>query len=129
MDIKRREVAIYRLGRAKATLDDARLLAQSNRWNSAINRLYYAAFYAVTALLTWENFDAATHKGVKQLFSAHFIQTGKLPLELGKVFSQLFSWRQKGDYDDLFDFNEEKVVPYFKPVEQLIEQVEKYLGK
>jgi len=128
MDEKRREVAIYRLDRAKATLDDARLLAQSHRWNSAINRLYYAAFYAITALLTWENLKAATHKGVKQLFSAHFIQTGKLPMELGKAFSQLFTWRQKGDYDDLFDFNEEKVAPYFEPVEQPIKEVEEYLG-
>jgi uncharacterized protein (UPF0332 family) len=128
MDEKRREVAIYRLDRAKATLDDARLLAQSHRWNSAINRLYYAAFYAITALLTRENLEAATHKGVKQLFSAHFIQTGKISLELGKAFSQLFTWRQKGDYDDLFDFTEEKIAPYFEPVEHLIEEVEKYLG-
>jgi len=129
MELKRREVAIYRLERAKATLDDARLLSQNNRWNSAINRLYYAAFYAVTALLTSENMESATHKGVKLLFSAHFIQSGKFPMEVGKVFSQLFTWRQKGDYDDLFDFKEEKVAPYFEPVERLIEMVEKYLNK
>lgn len=127
MDTKRKEVAIYRLSRSKATLEDARLLAQSHRWNSAINRLYYAAFYAVTALLTSENLESATHKGVKQLFSTHFIKSGKFPMELGKAFSQLFTWRQKGDYDDLFDFTGEKVIPYFKPVERLIERVEKYL--
>jgi len=32
--------------------------------------------------------------------------------------------RQKGDYADLFDFNEEIVLPYFEPVNQLISEVE-----
>jgi uncharacterized protein (UPF0332 family) len=41
----------YRLYRAKDTLDDARILADNNKWNSAMNRLYYASYYAVMALL------------------------------------------------------------------------------
>jgi uncharacterized protein (UPF0332 family) len=40
----------YRLKRAKDTLDDANILAKKNKWNSTINRLYYASYYAVTAL-------------------------------------------------------------------------------
>ena len=30
----------YRLERAKETLEDAKLLAEKQRWNSAINRLF-----------------------------------------------------------------------------------------
>jgi uncharacterized protein (UPF0332 family) len=41
----------YRLERAKDTLDDARILADKEKWNSTINRLYYAAYYAIIALL------------------------------------------------------------------------------
>ena len=44
------------------------------------------------------------------------------------MYSQLFTWRQKGDYADLFDFTEEKVSPYFDPVERLIDLVEKSIG-
>lgn len=40
----------YRIIRAKDTLDDAHILADKEKWNSAINRLYYAAYYAVIAL-------------------------------------------------------------------------------
>jgi len=40
----------------------------------------------------------------------------------------LFTWRQKGDYDDLFDFDEGKVLPYFEPVKELIELVQKILN-
>lgn len=29
-------------------------------------------------------------------------------------------WRQKGDYDDMFNFDAEKVIPYFEPVREFI---------
>lgn len=114
----------YRLERAKDTLDDARILAEKGKWNSAINRLYYAAYYAITALLLRSNFRATTHNGTKSLFSEHFIKTKVFPQEVGKMYSQLFTWRQKGDYTDLFDFTEEAVTPYFEPVRELIDLVE-----
>jgi uncharacterized protein (UPF0332 family) len=117
----------YRLERAKETLDDAQILANNNKWNSTINRLYYAAYYAVIALLLNESVNPGTHDGVKTKFSELFIKTKIIDKVYGKTYSQLFTWRQKGDYDDLFDFNEEKVKPYFKPVNELIEIIEKIL--
>jgi uncharacterized protein (UPF0332 family) len=114
----------YRIERARDTLDDASILAERGKWNSAINRLYYAAYYAVLALLLHSNLRPSTHNGVKTMLSENFIKTGILPAEHGKLYSQLFTWRQKGDYDDLFDFDQEKVLPYFEPVAGLIELVE-----
>lgn len=40
------------------------------------------------------------------------------------MYSQLFTWRQKSDYDDLFDFDEEKVRAYLEPVKEFIELIE-----
>ena len=40
------------------------------------------------------------------------------------MYSQLFTWRQKGDYDDLFDFDKNTVIPYFEPVKKMIEIIE-----
>jgi len=48
---------------------------------------------------------------------------------LGKIYSQLFIWRQKGDYDDLFDFDQEKVFPYFDPTQKLIESADSIITK
>lgn len=115
----------YRLFRAKDTLDDAKILAEKNKWNSAINRLYYASYYAVTALLLNADLKPSTHNGVKSNFTEHFIRTNLISKDYGKIYSQLFTWRQKGDYDDLFDFSEEKVLPYFQPVAELIALIEK----
>jgi uncharacterized protein (UPF0332 family) len=102
-------------------------LAENKKWNSAINRLYYSAYYAVTALLLKADINPSTHNGAKTNFSKYYIKTGILSPELGKVYSQLFTWRQKGDYDDLFDFDEKIVLPYFEPVELLIKEIERIL--
>ena len=118
----------YRLFRAKDTLDDAQILAEKNKWNSTINRLYYAAYYAIMALLLDSNLKPTTHNGVKSNFSEYFIKTNKIPKEFGKIYSQLFTWRQKGDYDDLFDFDKDRVIPYFDPVKRLIEIIEKEIN-
>ena len=121
------ELVKYRLSRAKDTYEDARILAESERWNSSINRLYYSAYYAVMALLLKHNIKPTTHNGAKSAFSEHFIKNGNIPIEFGKLYSQLFAWRQKGDYDDLFDFDKNKVMPYFEPVKHFIDLIEKML--
>lgn len=123
MSKSQKELVNYRLQRAFETYDDALLLSQNNKWNSAINRLYYAAFYAVSALILLENQSTFTHNGVKISFSEKFIKTGKLELVHGKLYSQLFTWRQKGDYDDLYDFDRETVLPYLAPVKNLIQKI------
>lgn len=119
----------YRLSRSKDTFIDARILADKERWNSAINRLYYAAYYAVIALLLKYNLKPTTHNGAKTVFSEHFIKKEIIPKEFGKLYSQLFTWRQKGDYDDLYDFNKENVLTYFEPVQKLIEIIESKINE
>lgn len=114
----------YRIGRAWDTLDDARILAEKGKWNSAINRLYYSAYYAVMALLLKKGLKPATHNGTKSSFTENFIKSQVIDKKFGKLYSQLFTFRQKGDYDDLFDFDEKKVKPYFEPVKELIELIE-----
>jgi uncharacterized protein (UPF0332 family) len=125
----KKDLINYRLLRAKDTFEDAEILAERNRWNSTINRLYYSAYYAVMALLLDSDLNPTTHNGAKSNFSEHFILTKKIPKEFGKIYSQLFTWRQKGDYDDMFDFDKDKVMPYFKPVSDLIHLIERTINK
>lgn len=128
MTDSKEELIKYRLQRAIDTLEDAKILADNQRWNSSINRLYYASYYAITALLLDADLSTTTHNGVKSSFTEHYIKSNRIDKEYGKIHSQLFTWRQKGDYDDLFDFTKEKVMPYFKPVEDLIKTVQGYLA-
>jgi len=114
----------YRINSAKETLDAARLLADNQYWNSAINRLYYSCFYVISALLYKYDISANSHAGLKHQFTLHFIKTGLIDKELGRVFVELADWRQKGDYGDFYDFDKEKTMPLFKPVETLIVAIE-----
>ncbi|MCK4815544.1 HEPN domain-containing protein [bacterium] len=51
MNEKFKDFIEYRIQRSNDTFEDAKLLANNGRWNSVTNRLYYACFYAVSALL------------------------------------------------------------------------------
>jgi uncharacterized protein (UPF0332 family) len=117
----------YRLQRATDTLNDARLLAENERWNSSINRLYYACFYAVSALLYYHSIEAKTHKGVRIKFMSEFIKTGLFDKEYGRLFSDLFDWRQEGDYSDFVSFDKSLTIPLIKKSEDFIDLIRKFL--
>jgi len=55
------EIIRYRLERAREALKEARLLADGGLWNASVNRLYYACFYAVSALLLGRNLSSTKH--------------------------------------------------------------------
>lgn len=90
----------YRLERAKETLSEAELLAKESYYNAAANRLYYACFYAASALLINNGITSSSHAGVKTMLGLHFVSKGLLSIEQGKTFSRLFEIRHSSDYDD-----------------------------
>ncbi len=64
----------YRLQKADESFADAELLAKNGRWNAVVNRLYYACFYAVIALLLSKDIKSTTHEGGRSQFSLHLQQ-------------------------------------------------------
>lgn len=120
---ERQNYVRYRLNKADETLEEAGWMAEKNHWNTCANRLYYAAFYAVTALLVQNGHTTQTHKGVKTLFALHFIKTGLISLEANDLYSGLFDKRQKGDYNDFFDWTDEDILPLIEPTKELIETI------
>jgi uncharacterized protein (UPF0332 family) len=110
----------YRLNRANESFEEAIILADNKRWNAVINRLYYSCFYAVVALLLKNNIETLSHYGARIQFGLHFIKTGIIDKEKGKLFSKLFDYRQKGDYGDMYDYNEEFTSPLIEEVHLFI---------
>ena len=80
----------YRISRAFETLKEAELLSKESFFNVAVNRLYYACYYAAVALLLKNDIPAQTHNGVKTMLDLHFVSKGILSIEDGKIFSTLF---------------------------------------
>jgi uncharacterized protein (UPF0332 family) len=60
---------------------------------------------------------------VIRLLSLHFIRTGRLSKSSGKLYSKLFELRQTGDYDDLFNLEEEDVKPLIPLAEEYIKEI------
>jgi uncharacterized protein (UPF0332 family) len=110
----------YRFQRALDSFEEAVIMADNKRWNAVVNRLYYACFYAVIALLLKNNIETQTHDGARTQFGLSFIKPGNVDKKFGKLFSKLFDYRQKGDYGDLYDFDEITVSPLIIQVKDFL---------
>ena len=115
----------YRFQRAIESFEEAMILADNKRWNAVVNRLYYSCFYAVIALLLKNNIETQTHDGARTQFGLCFVKTGKVDKIYGKLFSKLFDYRQKGDYGDLYDYDETMVFPLISQVKEFLNEIEK----
>jgi len=99
----------YWWGLAQESLATSRLALQNGLLHSAINRAYYAAFYAVTALLLAKGLNFKRHTGVRAALHREFVKKGLVSEKIGELYDQLFSARQHGDYMVLTEFDEEAV--------------------
>jgi len=91
--------------------------------------LYYACFYAILALFAKHDINSYTHTGVKTQFILNFIKTGKLDKQFGILYTDLFDFRQKGDYGDFFDFEEKEVMNLVPQVKRFIKEIESLTKK
>ena len=99
-DESRKALVEYRLERAYATMKEAAVMTEKEFYNAAVNRLYYACYYATEALLLKHKIEAKSHAWVKAMLGLHFVSKGLIPIPIGKILSTLFEKRQSGDYDD-----------------------------
>jgi uncharacterized protein (UPF0332 family) len=118
-----------RLQRAKETLAEVQGNIDLGYWRVAANRLYYACYYAASALLIKHGLIAHTHAGVINQLGLHFVKNGKVSMEQGKLLKQLFALRQSGDYDDWMIIEEKDIIPLLVPAKQFIETIEQLINE
>jgi len=99
----------YRLSRASESLEEADLLLSKGHLHSAVSRIYYACFYAVSALLLTEGQSSSRHSGIRSLFDQLWINPRRFPKEMGRLYRRLFEKRQESDYTDLVKFDAKDV--------------------
>ena len=128
-DEQRNDLVKHRMERANDTLNEIGILLQNQFYNNAVNRLYYACFYAVSALLIKHGVETASHSGTRQKFGEQFVKTGLVNRDLAKHYSDLFEKRSKGDYNDFFDFDKETVLRLYPLTQQLISRIEELINE
>ncbi len=127
-EIDRKEIVKFRLEKAKATFAEVPVQMDNKFYRTAANRLYYACYYAATALLINDGYEAHTHSGVKTLLGLHYFSQNKIEMPFSKMYRQLFNLRQTGDYEDWVNIDDEEVNPFIEPVEQFIASIEKLIS-
>ena len=119
----RAALVAYRLERSFGSMKEAELMTQKGFYNAAINRLYYACYYAAVALLLQNNISAQTHSGVKTMLGLHFTSKGKFSVSASKTFTTLFEKRHSSDYDDFVYCDQEMIDDLYPKAEAFIEEV------
>ena len=126
---EREEIVRYRLEKASDTFAEIPVQMENKFYRTTANRLYYACYYAATALLVNDGYETHTHSGVKTLLGLHYITSNKIDKSFGKMYRQLFNLRQIGDYEDWGNIEEEDVKPFLEPAKKFIAEIEKLINK
>ena len=126
-DEERKSLVIFQMEKAHITLKQAEGNVTLCFWEVVANRLYYACFHAVSALLIEYGYACKSHEGLVNLFGMHFVRTGLVDIELGRLLSQLQSMREKGDYNCIYNVTEKDILPMIEPAKNLIIVVEQLI--
>ena len=111
----------YRLEQAEASIEEARFLLNGGMsLRSVMNRLYYAMFYAVLALLQEKQLGTSKHIGAISIFDREFIKNGTFAKELSKTLHRAFELRQKGDYMEEVEVTKDDIDELFPKVVEFV---------
>ena len=100
LDERKWDLCKYRMQQARESLNASKIMMQNEMIKDAINRSYYAVFYALKAVLAIEEKDFRRHKDVVAYFNKMYVSTGEFPREFGRLIARLQQLREKSDYDD-----------------------------
>ncbi len=106
--------------KAEERLRAAHLLLQQGFYEEAVSVAYYATLWAARALLLTEGAETRTHEGVRTMLGLYFIRTGRLPQEVGRLFTRRLDDRMNADYSDVNFLSSEDA-------EEAIEQAERFM--
>lgn len=115
----RPELVRLLIERADEALDTARrerMLSPA----AAINRAYYAAFYAASAVMAAEGRHFVKHTGLRAALHRHLVKPGRLPTDLGREFDALLEARQIADYTATVEQTTEKADVCIAGAERLV---------
>ncbi len=109
--------------KALNTFAEIEILRQAGLWNNIANRLYYAAFHAVSALLIHDHYNFGSHQGAVIGLHNNYVRTGILSKEDGAFYSQLQTMREKSDYSCTYYATEEDTAPRIEKTKAFIDKV------
>jgi hypothetical protein len=93
-----------------------------------MNRVYFACFYAASALFLAEGRHFVKHAGVRAAVHQDLVKPGRLAAELGRFYDEAFAARQSADYGQLVTFDEGTVRSSITTAERFVLAVRRLLA-
>lgn len=118
------EYVLYRLSRARQSLEVAEKVLQEGFPEDAVNRIYYAVYYAISALLYTRQLFPKTHTGLKALFNKEFVRSSLITAEQAQIYSTIFAKRFEADYEDFFAIDTSEVEQHLSDAKAFILLIE-----
>ncbi len=127
-DDERRIIVSLELDKANKTMEQIPELRKLGYWDNIANRLYYAVFHAVNALLINDGHPVNTHRGAISLFGNYYIRTGIFSSEDGRLYSDLQVMRNNSDYNCSFSATQQEIEPMIEPAQKLITKIANFIS-
>lgn len=124
----RGELIEYRLQKAQEELKNSRIALENGLYRPAVSAAYYAMFHCARALLAKHNLTSKSHSGLISVFSQHFVKTGVVNIEVGRILTDAFNLRIESDYEDFFYLDYEEAKESVEDAEQFIKSITEIIG-
>jgi len=118
-----KDIIHYWMKKSLDSLDAAYDELKAGRLSFSVNRIYYACFYAVSAILFQEGFRFKKHSGVRAAFHKHLVKTGRVIREYGQFYDEVFEARQRGDYVGLVYFEKGQTEDWLQKAGHFVEVI------
>jgi len=127
-DEERKLLVEFEVEKAHKLIDQFPILENAELWDTLANRVYYAVFHAVTALLIKNGLHAGSHQGISVLFNKHFVKENLIDEKYGRLLARLENMREKSDYTCLFETTKEEVLPMLPLAKEMISTIESLIN-
>lgn len=123
---RRDQIRAY-LQAARRALEAAAVNLEQGFYEVAINRAYYAIFYAASALLWTRGISRSKHSGVIAAFRQHFVKPGLIETEYSDLYGDVMDARLDSDYELAYEADQTAAQNRLDDARRFVERVAAYL--
>jgi uncharacterized protein len=116
------------LAKAREAIETARHNSDATHQEAAVNRAYYAAFYAACAAVYRAGEAPRSHKGVRTRFFELYVRPGHFDQPTASILSAAAEARRTADYDAFSVFDRNAARDLIADVERFVSAVERLLA-
>ncbi|TAL29566.1 MAG: HEPN domain-containing protein [Spirochaetes bacterium] len=122
-DEDRRALVHHRLQKAEGLVQEVQTHINNGHYVTAVNRIYYGIFHALSALALQEGFTTSKHLQLIGWFNKRFVKEGAVDRRFGRIVNTAFEMRTRGDYDDFIDYQKTDVVRLHEEMKDFIAMI------